>query len=75
MSEKRFYHDAHWIKMQHKGYTQIVANVFSSHDAKIIVDLLNELFPYKLLVRKHKQDLEAIYGKSIKKQLEEVDSE
>lgn len=73
MTEKRFYHDSHWIMMQHKGYTKNIASVFSPHDAKVLVDLLNELFPYKLLVRKHKQDLEAIYGKSIKKQLEEVE--
>lgn len=59
--------------MQHNGYTKNIASVFSPHDAKILVDLLNELFPYKLLVRKHKQDLEAMYGKSIKKQLEEVE--
>ena len=73
MTEKRFYHDTHWIMMQHNGYTENVASVFSPEDAKVLVDLLNELFPYKLLVRKHKKDLEAIYGKSIKKQLEEVE--
>jgi hypothetical protein len=72
MTEKRFYFDAHWVKLRNGNHEKIIANVFNNHEAKELVELLNELFSYKLLVRKHKQDLEAIYGKTIKEQLKEV---
>ena len=67
-----FYCDAHWIIQDIGGHKKKMANVFDHHDAKILCDLLNELFAYKLLVRKHKNDLEAIYGKPISEQLKEV---
>ena len=65
-----FYTDAHWIK--NKKANSPIANVFNYHDANVLCGLLNNLLPYKLLVRKHKQDLESIYGKPIKEQLHDV---
>lgn len=66
----KFYVDGHWLKNKHS--MGIIANMFNYHEAHLVCEILNDLLPYKLLVRKHKQDLESIYGKSIKEQLEEV---
>ncbi len=41
-------------------------------DSDVIVSLLNDYMRYKLLVRKHKNDIEQIYGKPLKKQLNQA---
>ena len=66
---KKFYREGYRVIYPFGGK---FFRVFDSHEANELVDLLNELFAYKLLVRKHKQDIEAIYGKSLRKQLKEV---
>lgn len=69
--------------MSNKEYFYLIGNQLYTKDSPrpivsyincspTFVDLLNEMFAHKLLVRSHKKDLEAIYGKPIKKQLEEV---
>ena len=70
-----YYVEKYYNEYALKKEDAIIAVIDTGTSAIKVCDLLNELLPYKLLVRKHKQDLEAIYGKSIKKQLEEVDVE
>ena len=43
-----------------------------TRDSDVIVGLLNDYMRYKLLVRKHKNDIEQIYGKPLKKQLNQA---
>ena len=42
------------------------------HHSDVIVGLLNDYMKYKLLVRKHKNDIEQIYGKPLKEQLNQA---
>jgi len=70
MTGKQFYRDGIRIRFS-KGH-RFTFLAFDVYEADKLVDLLNDLLAYKLLVRKHKNDIEQIYGKSIKKQLEEV---
>ena len=70
MNEKRFYRDGHRVKFQKGQRFEFIA--FDRYEADMLVWLLNDLLSYKMLVRKHKKDIEAIYGKTIKEQLKEV---
>lgn len=70
MTEKRFYRNGFEIKFSKGDKFKFTA--FNVNEADKLVDILNDLLSYKLLVRKHKKDLEAIYGKPISKQLKEV---
>lgn len=66
---KKFYRDGIRVKYPFANKSFLA---FDRHEADELVELLNELFAYKLLVRKHKLDIEAIYGKPLRKQLKEV---
>lgn len=70
MSDKKFYRDGFRVKFGKGHKFQFIA--FDTDEADMLVELLNELLSYKLLVRKHKRDIEAIYGKPIKEQLKDV---
>ena len=68
-----FYRDGFRVKFSKGHKFNFIA--FNVDEADQLVELLNDLLGYKLLVRKHKRDIEAIYGKPLKQQLEDVKNE
>ena len=60
---KWFENDAHRIRtVKGKKY---IASIFNSKEARLIVDMLNDLTIYKMIVRDNKQIIEDINQKTI----------
>ena len=71
---KWFENDTHHIRtVKGKKY---IASIFDVDEARLIVDILNDLTAYKMIVRENKQIIEDINQKTInelKKEIKEDD--